>query len=194
VLVFAGLSVFQLDRIQAKMFYSGQGTLEEAVQSAVGVFTGEDKGTSDFRDNARKGMNRYFAEDVKNAYWFGHGANAMEPILVEEFDGLTHPHNDWLRLQYEHGTLGMVLFGLTLLLQGVHAWLSRKRLQGLGLLFMLAGASAFIPMFLFMFTDNVILYAAWFGNLHFALLGLAYAAARDVPSMRMSRFSRLRWG
>ena len=30
----------------------------------------------------------------------------------------------------------------------------------------------------FMFSDNVILYAAWFGNLQFAMLGLGYAALR----------------
>jgi hypothetical protein len=42
------------------------------------------------------------------------------------------------------------------------------------------GLGAFIPMALFMFSDNVILYAAWFGNLHFALLGLGYASLKPV--------------
>ncbi|MCB0639317.1 MAG: hypothetical protein KDC54_21980 [Lewinella sp.] len=179
VLLFAGLAVFQLDRIQAKMFHSGQGTLEEAVQSAMGVFTGEDTGTSDFRDNARKGMNQYFFEGVKDAYWLGHGANATEPILISQFD-LQHPHNDWLRLQYEYGTLGMGLFALAMVLQAIHAWFSAKRLRGRARIFMLAGSGAFIPMAMLMLTDNVILYVAWFGNLHFAMLGLGYAALRGM--------------
>ena len=91
----------------------------------------------------------------------------------------SHPHNDWLRLQYDYGTLGMIIFALTLLFQAYHAWsLTKQRLLPESALLLYAGAGAFLPMLLFMFTDNVILYAAWFGNLHFTLLGLGYSAAR----------------
>lgn len=178
LLVFASLAVFQLERVQAKMFYSGEGTIEQAVESVLGVLTGTETGDGDFRDNARKNMNIALSAQVKEAYWFGHGANTTEAITRSHFDGLTHPHNDWLRLQYEYGTLGMLLFASTLMLQALYAWRLGRLLKGEASRFMLTGAGAFVPMIMLMLTDNVILYVAWFGNLQFAMLGLGYAAIR----------------
>lgn len=180
VLSFAGLSVFQMERVQDKMFISGQGTLEQAFESGFAMVGGlDDLGTEDFRTNARKAMAQMLRARVQESYWFGHGANATEEITTSYFNGLTHPHNDWLRLQHDYGTLGMLIFGITLLAQAVSAWRLARKLDGEAAQFMYAAASAFIPMSLFMLTDNVILYVAWFGNLHFAMLGLGYAAARS---------------
>lgn len=138
-----------------------------------------DTGDSDFRTNARLRMMLMLKSGVQDAYWFGHGANAVEKITTTYFAGLTHPHNDWLRLQYDYGTLGMLIFGITLLVQALSAWQVARGLDGEAARFMYAAAGAFIPMALFMLTDNVILYVAWFGNLHFAMLGIGYAAARS---------------
>ena len=94
---------------------------------------------------------------------------------------MTHPHNDWLRIRYEYGTLGMVLFALTLLAQMRHALRRFSRLRSSGAaIFLYVGAGAFVPMAIFMLSDNVVLYAAWFGNLQFAMLGLGYAALRTA--------------
>ena len=180
VMVVAGLMVFQLDRVQEKMFFSGQGTLEVAVESSLAMLSGtEDIGSSDFRTNARLAMTQMIRTHVEEAYWFGHGANAVEAITTRYFGGLTHPHNDWLRLQHDYGTLGMLVFALAMFMQAWSAWRVATKLNGEAARFMYTGASAFIPMALFMLTDNVILYVAWFGNLHFAMLGLGYAARRS---------------
>jgi hypothetical protein len=37
-----------------------------------------------------------------------------------------------------------------------------------------------------MFTDNIILYAAFFGNLQFTILGLGYAAVRTQQEDRVN--------
>jgi hypothetical protein len=42
VLVVAGMLVFQMERIQSKMFYSGQGTLSDAVTGVLDLFSGEE--------------------------------------------------------------------------------------------------------------------------------------------------------
>jgi F0F1-type ATP synthase assembly protein I len=50
-------------------------------------------------------------------------------------------------------------------------------------LFFLAGASTFVPFMLVMFTDNIMVYASFFGMLQYLLIGLAYgalAAERDA--------------
>ena len=98
-----------------------------------------------------------------------------------EIAGVTHPHNDWLRVRYEYGMLGLVIFVLTLLTQIRHALLRFPQLRSSGAaIFIYVGTGAFIPMVLFMTSDNVMLYAAWFGNLQFAMLGLGYAALKSV--------------
>lgn len=180
ILAVAGLAVFQLDRVQEKMFFSGEGSIQQAFESGFAMLAGDaDNTSSDFRTNARLAMTLTLRARVQEAYWVGHGANAVEAITSRYFNGLTHPHNDWLRLQHDYGTLGMLIFALAMLMQAYSAWRVAKRLRVEGARFMYAAAGAFVPMAMFMFTDNVILYVAWFGNLHFAMLGLGYAAVRS---------------
>jgi O-antigen ligase len=118
-------------------------------------------------------------DGLDEAYWLGHGANTTEAISLA-ISEVAHPHNDWLRLRYEYGLLGMLLFALTMLGQMGHALRRLRRMPPEAAIFLWVGAGAFLPMALFMFSDNVILYAAWFGNLQFAMLGLGYAALKSV--------------
>jgi O-antigen ligase len=179
VLVAAGLLVFQSERIQSKMFYSGQGTLSDAVTGVADLFSGKEPASYDFATTGRRSMYDVLVAGLDEAYWLGHGANTTEAISMA-ISGVGHPHNDWLRLRYEYGILGMLLFALTLLAQMGHALLRLRRMPSEAAIFLWVGTGAFLPMALFMFSDNVILYAAWFGNLQFAMLGLGYAALRPV--------------
>lgn len=180
VLVVAGLLVFQSERIQSKMFFSGQGTLSDAVSGVVDLFSGEKAASGDFVTSGRKSMNDVLVARLDRAYWFGHGANTTEAISLA-IAGVTHPHNDWLKVRYEYGFLGMLISALTLLAQMHHALRRFRRLRSSGAaIFLYVGAGAFVPMAIFMFSDNVMLYAAWFGNLQFAMLGLGYAALRSA--------------
>lgn len=192
ILAGVGLLVFQMDRIQSKMFYSGEGTLQEAIEGVLGLFAGEPT-SSDFATSGRLAMAQALKLGLQGHYWLGLGANATEAV-TQTFGGLTHPHNDWLRLQYDYGMLGMALFALTMAGMALHAYRLARRLPAETALYLYVGAGAFLPMAIFMFTDNVILYAAWFGNLHFALLGLGYAAACDLPRVRRRRLPRVQWG
>lgn len=61
-------------------------------------------------------------------------------------------------------------------MQALHAYrMAKCTVSEISLLFY-AGASSILLFILFMFTDNILLYAAFFGNLQFAIFGLAYAA------------------
>lgn len=176
--VFAGLLAFQTEHVQRKMFFSGHGTLEEAFEGVMATYSTDFEGTGNFATSGRKTMTIYLQYGVKQAYWFGHGANTTEPICVM-ITGVTHPHNDWMRLQYEYGTAGLLVFLAAMVVQALHAWRAAsglRRQRHPGALYLYAGATSFLPMGLFMFSDNVILYAAWFGNLQFAMLGLGYSA------------------
>lgn len=182
VLVVAGLMVFQTERIQNKMFFSGHGTVLDAISGVADLFGGDDVESGDFATSGRKSMNDVLVAGLDDAYWFGHGANTTEPIAMA-IAKVTHPHNDWLRLRYEYGILGMLLFVITVLAQMWHAIRQRSLLGGATpVIFIYAGVGAFIPMAIFMASDNVLLYVAWFGNLQFALLGLGYAALRAAKA------------
>lgn len=179
VLVVAGGLLFQTERIQSKMFFSGQGTFADAVAGVVGLFGGEQATSGDFATSGRKSMNDALVARLDQSYWFGFGANTTEAVSLA-IAGVTHPHNDWLRLRYEYGMLGLLMFASTMLVQMRHAYRSAKRLRSSpAAIFLYAGAGAFIPTAIFMGSDNVMLYAAWFGNLQFAMLGLGYAALRS---------------
>ena len=177
VLVVAGMGVFQMERIQNKMFYSGQGTVSDAVTGMLDLLKGEEPVSQDFATSGRRYVYQALIDGLDEAYWLGHGANTTEAISLA-FSEVAHPHNDWLRLRYEYGLLGMLLFVLTMLGQVGHAQKRLRRMPPEAAIFLWVGAGAFLPMALFMFSDNVILYAAWFGNLQFAMLGLGYAALR----------------
>lgn len=174
LMIFVGIGLFYTERIQNKMFYSGEGTLQEAFENTLNILAGEGKVNFNFASSGRYWLNKILISRLDEAYWMGHGANATEAISVS-ITRVTHPHNDWLRLRYEYGMVGMVIFGLAMLGQAIHAWLRARRAPAQQALFLYAGATSFIPMAIFMLSDNVIMYAAWFGNLQFAMLGLGYA-------------------
>lgn len=186
LLVVAGIGLFYTERVQQKMFYSGKGTIQEAIDNTITAFTGEGSMDFNFATSGRYWLNKILISRLDEAYWLGHGANATEAISVS-ITQVTHPHNDWLRLRYEYGMIGMVMFGLTMLLQTGHAWLRARRLPTGQALFLYAGATSFVPMGIFMLSDNVIMYAAWFGNLQFALLGLGYAFYKRTSTAGVAR-------
>lgn len=165
----AGLAVFNLPRVQRKMFYSGSGTLGD-------LRTDNPNLASSGRFKAWNLMEL----EIERKPWFGHGANAQEEFLLQVYGIRTQPHNDWLRLEFDYGYVGTALFAVTMLGQAFLAWRAARRSRGAARVLFLAAASAFVPYTLFMFTDNIILYAVFFGNPHFLMLGLAYAARPSV--------------
>ena len=186
MIAISGFFVFQSARIQSKMFFSGHGSIQEAAQGVASMLAGDEAANDDFATSGRIVINQVLVPRIEEAYWFGHGANTTEAISLAIAD-LPHPHNDWLRLRYEYGTVGMLAFFFTLIAQMIHGLRLARRLRIDLAVFLYAGAGAFLPMALFMFSDNVILYAAWFGNLQFAMLGLGYAALTSELNSRSTR-------
>lgn len=162
-----GLALFYSPRVQKKMFYSGQGTLSD--------IQGEN-----FRTTGRYYMWEKMEAEIKDEPLTGHGIGMGETFVY----GLTrggagYPHNDWILIRYDHGMLGVVVFSICLLLAARHSMIRAKYcLDDTARALFLTGASAFIPFCMLMTTDNITVYASFFGNLHFTFLGLAYGALR----------------
>ncbi len=190
IILAVGLNLFYTERVQQKTFYSGSGTLQDISPS-----------NPDLATSGRKYIWEHMEDEIHEMPLFGHGANASEPFVMKLTGGLTHPHNDWLRLLYDYGYFGTVIFGICMLLQVLHLLKVGRRSSGDNRILFFAGATSFIVFALFMFTDNIILYAAFFGNLQFTIIGLAYAAyasappdkkEQDIPRKR-SLYGRIRW-
>ena len=132
---------------------------------------------------------------ISENLYFGHGANSSELFVSKLTGGLTHPHNDWLRLLFDYGYVGTIIFALTLIVQLFHMLKRAKNLTGESKILFYTGASTILSFVLFMFSDNIILYAAFFGNLQFALIGAAYAARVPTHKIGMVELKkyRIRW-
>ena len=175
------ISLFYTERIQKKMFYSGAGTLQDVRLSNPDFFT-----------TGRSRLWDLMIEEVKLKPVWGHGGNASEDFVLSATWGvLTHPHNDWLRLLYDYGLVGTSIFVICIVMQVVHLLKRAPRAFGESCVLVYAGASSFIPFLLLMFTDNIILYAAFFGNLQFTIIGLVYAAQKtqEVDAWRYYQVS-----
>jgi len=159
-----GIALFSSPRMQARMFYSGSGTFSDiSIQNR------------NFATSGRSALWPELVEEIKKRPLLGHGANASETYVTATRPNMAHPHNDWLRLPYDYGVLGTFLFVVTLLAQVFHALAAARRAPDPVRVLFIGAASSFIVLAVFMFTDNIILYAAFFGNLQFAFLGSAYA-------------------
>lgn len=165
LIVVSGLALFDTERVQQKMFYSGRGTLQDVRLD-----------NRDFRMTGRNTMWEGMMPEIEKKPFLGHGANASEPFVSWLTGGVTHPHNDWLRLSFDYGYLGTMAFAWCMFMQILHALKEARKSKGMTRVLFYAGASSFLSFMLFMFTDNIILYAAFFGNLQFAILGIAYSA------------------
>lgn len=184
LIIMTAIPLFYTERVQQKMFYSGKGIIAEVHPD-----------NPDFATHGRTLMWEAMETGIDEKPYFGHGANASEPFLSGLFWGVTHPHNDWLRLLFEYGYFGTVIFALSLFLQLLHILKRAKNSTGETKILFYAGASTILSFVLFMFSDNIILYAAFFGNLQFTIIGTAYAAYAQIQQteIRKPLKYRIKW-
>ena len=168
VLIFLGivimaLAVFQMQRVQTDMFYSGHGTISDLYW-----------GNPDLKTSGRSAMWDVLLEGAREHPYLGHGMNASRIALLEHGFTLYLPHNDWLKIWYDFGMTGVVGYLLTMSIQGYLLVRIARRHEGPVRLLAYAAGTTFIPYAMIMLTDNVILYVQFFGNIQFALIGLIY--------------------
>jgi len=151
-------------RFQARMFESGRGSLSELQLD-----------NPDLKTTGRTLMWATLARRLEDAPLLGHGVNASRTALSEAGFMLAHPHNDWLKLAHDCGFLGVASYAFAMV--GTMFALVRigRRRSGDDRALAYAAAGGFVPFFVLMITDNVLLYVQFYGNVHFALVGAVFA-------------------
>ena len=151
---------------QERFFHSGSGDLTEI--------------TSDnFDSSGRFDSWPALLDEALEAPWLGHGVGTVQVFLPKVWIEVVHPHNDYLRLLYEVGGVGAALFLGTVFWQ---LWVLRREVRRSSGIVQQAFGAAWLGLAAFLLiavTDNPIVYHVWYMNPVFALLGAAYAAARE---------------
>ncbi len=183
LIALAGVAVFNTERVQKKMFFSGKGTLGDINNS-----------NDDFATSGRKSMWEKLRSAAEDEPWTGHGTGAGETFTYKITGKTGYPHNDWLLTMYDYGQFGVITFSLCcLLMVGDVLSKLRRRPEGATRVLLLTGAAAYIPFAIMMSTDNVMVYVSYFGNLQYSILGLAYGALlarsqeNNLQSVRSNR-------
>jgi hypothetical protein len=165
-IVICALILFNTDRVQQVMFFSGGGKLTDLYWD-----------NPNFRTSGRSAMFNVLWPGVEDSPLLGNGFNTHRTALINSGILLLYlPHNDWLKLLYDMGLVGAGLYLITMVLQMFSLVRIARRSAGAHQMLAYAAATAFVPYALIMLTDNVILYVQFFGNLHFALIGIVYGA------------------
>jgi hypothetical protein len=160
-----GLAVFYMPAFQAKTFYGGSGGLSEVRLS-----------NPDLATAGRNYMWTEMAASTSESLWLGQGTGAGE-TLIREITPAGLPHNDWLLTLYDYGIVGVVCLVIAAALALRNALAKARSAHGPPIrLLLLTGATAFIPFAVMMISDNILVYASFFGNIQFAILGLGYGA------------------
>lgn len=166
VIVAIGVTIFYSPRVQKKMFYKGKGNLSD--------ITG-----ADFATSGRLFIWQIMLTKNKEESLFGHGTGAGETLTYQITRKTAYPHNDWLLTYYDYGMTGVVVLALCIASSMVHALYRAGHTTNIqARLFLYSGAAAFVPFIMVMFTDNILVYTSFFGNLHFTMLGLGYGTFR----------------
>jgi O-antigen ligase len=119
--------------------------------------------------------------------WFGEGSAASVAFGNRLFGSgfWSHPHNEYIRVYFDYGIVGGVLF----LVPYVYLMIALRKKTKLAVQldnlrrFCIAALLAF---FLQAVTGNIVMYCAWYGNFLFAIIGIYLSATPELRNRERS--------
>ncbi len=160
-----GLLLFQTETFQEHFFETGQGTLQEAASGNIKDFGRADAWYAIWNEALERPL-------------IGSGVGSAFDFVPTVWNDMNHVHNDYLRVFYELGFLGLTLFLFVCVWQLVSL---RRQIRvtedGPVRIAFVAVWLGFCALLLTCSTDNTIIYHMFYMNPLFALLGAAYGVA-----------------
>lgn len=170
ILVALLLALFasSLPKVQQKSFFSGEGSFRDFSLS-----------NPDFDTSGRSFIWENMFPEANAAPIFGHGIGSGETFTYA-ITTAGYPHNDWLLTYYDFGLVGVILFLITNILMLRKCLLIARTSQNDNIIFFATiSASLFMPFLLVMYSDNIMIYASFFGLLHYTIIGITFGAYRQ---------------
>ena len=132
----------------------------------------------------------------KHPFFGGGGSSSAVYISDYAMSGHGgHPHNEYIRVYFDYGIIGVLFLGIPVIYTIVVSWRSIRNSRSAperdGWVISCGGM---ISMLIISLTDNVLLYTAFFGNLLFFIIGASFAVSTRVSlaenPMRYAKDSR----
>jgi O-antigen ligase len=156
-----GIGLFYTPTFQKRFFWTGHGTLTQ-------VFRGEFLAFGRFEAWPK------ILTEAKLRPWLGHGVGSTRTFVPQVWQDISLPHNDYLRVGFETGIIGLVLYLTAATAQLISLWRIKNRGEGM---VVIVSSSAILAGLLYMvcgLTDNPLTYAIWVTNPMFLLIGATY--------------------
>jgi hypothetical protein len=179
--ILAGVFIFYSKPVQEKMFYQGEGTVQEVSWD-----------NPDFNTSGRNTYKLLVEDGLKKNQIIGNGPRA--DLELYTYFGLNESilHDDYLLIRYSYGWLGIILYFTPLLLIFINLLRKMKKNESSREYKVIWGTALtlFIPYLGFMYTDNIFLYGPWYGYFFFALIGISFnlssstQVARKIPEFK----------
>jgi O-antigen ligase len=182
LIAFAGLGIalFYTPLVQERFFYSGHGELTD-------LFSGDVNGAGRF--------------DAWPAVWdqawqrplLGAGVGTVSKFVPTVWEGMAHVHNDYLRIGFEFGLVGLAGFVLAAAWQLAALYRGARNSAGLARVVSAGAWLGFCALLITCATDNTLIYNLFYTDPLFLLIGSAYGvglaeqrtmAGAPVPHLR----------
>jgi O-antigen ligase len=121
----------------------------------------------------------YVLKEALKDPWLGHGVGSVQEFLPGVWTEVVHPHNDYLRVLFELGGIGLTIFFGAIVWQ---TWIVGRLIRRATGVVRQAFGGAWLGLVVFLLlatTDNPIVYHVWYMDPIFTLLGAAYAVAGE---------------
>jgi O-antigen ligase len=134
----------------------------------------------------------YVLHEAVKEPWLGHGVGSVQVFLPAVWEEVVHPHNDYLRVLYELGGVGLAILLVAVFWQ---LWVVGRAVRHTNGVVRQAFGGAWLGLVAFLLiatTDNPIVYHVWYMNPIFALVGAANAVAGErarIASTAVGPFS-----
>jgi O-antigen ligase len=161
LLVLLALGLFYTPYFQQRFFYTGSGTLED-------LFAGE------FLSFGRFEAWPDIWDEAWLHPWLGAGVGTTYDFVPTVWPEMNHVHNDYLRLGFEVGLVGLAVF---LGVVAYQLWDIRRQIRSSQGPLCEAFCACWLGLILLLvtgLTDNTLIYNLWYTDPLFALLGAAY--------------------
>lgn len=161
VVCLIAVSLFHTPTFQQRFFVSGSGTFTQIVEG-------------DFNDQGRFQIWPLVWEKARKNIVFGAGVGESDIFVYRNFDPIRQVHNDYLRIIFEFGLVGLVLFVGAAFLQIVRLRRMMYSNDRTVIEASVAGYLGFFTWLILSTTDNGIIYGLAFTHPLFAITGAAY--------------------